>query len=428
MRNPVSPDLSIAHRAGPTPRIARLGEAPPAMEPVEMADPGQRTRSSRVMSRRELLVFWTLVSVTVAAIVRYGLWWGSRAPMSPGAGAGDLALFGVRVMLFAALTFVVWHGILMRFGHWFQMAHMRRVEWQPPRPGLRIAFITCFVPGKEPIDMLETTLRAMLETRYPHDTWVLDEGNDPDVIRLCRRLGIHHFSRKGIERYNQPSGPFLARTKAGNHNAWRDAHESRYDAVAQLDVAASEPDQLREPKACLHRQRDERMVSPALPPTEIGCGEQGIDLLGLEERHLCLVGALLGDGQHQGDELGVLGMTQCRVAEQRPHCGQTGVAAAGAVVAIGLEVVQERRDRLDTKVVPDEGGRCRSGAVLHEAEQEGEGAAIGADRGRARLALLGQPLGEEHLHGRGHEGHHRDRFSIRAAASSSSSGAADRYQ
>lgn len=236
MRNPNSPDVSIAHRARPTPRIARVGEVPPAMEPVETADRGQRTRSSRVMSRRELLLFWTLVSVTVAAIVRYGLWWGSRAPMSPGAGAGDLALFGVRVMLFAALTFVVWHGILMRIGHWFQMAHMRRVEWQPPRPGLRVAFITCFVPGKEPIDMLETTLRAMLETRYPHDTWVLDEGNDPDVIRLCRRLGVHHFSRNGVERYNQPSGPFLARTKAGNHNAWRDAHESRYDAVAQLDV------------------------------------------------------------------------------------------------------------------------------------------------------------------------------------------------
>ncbi len=195
-----------------------------------------RTRSSVVMSGRERLVFWILVSVTVAAILRYGAWWGSRAPTFTGASTPDIGMFGIRVVLFAALSFVVWHGIVMRFGHWYQLAHMRRVEWQPPEPGLRVAFLTCFVPAKEPIDMLETTLRAMLATHYPHDTWVLDEGNDPNVIRLCRRLGVHHFSRKGIARYNQPGGPFLAKTKAGNHNAWRDAHESRYDAVAQLDV------------------------------------------------------------------------------------------------------------------------------------------------------------------------------------------------
>lgn len=200
------------------------------------ATANQATRSTVVMSTRERIIFWILVAVTTAAVVRYGLWWGSRAPSLPGVGTAEIAFFGVRVLLFAALTFVVWHGILMRFGHWFQMANMRRVEWQPPEPGLRVAFLTCFVPGKEPIDMLETTLRAMIATSYAHDTWVLDEGNDPNVIRLCRRLGVHHFSRKGIERYNQPSGPFLARTKAGNHNAWRDAHESAYDAVAQLDV------------------------------------------------------------------------------------------------------------------------------------------------------------------------------------------------
>ena len=47
------------------------------------------------------------------------------------------------------------------------------------------------------------------------------------------------------------------------------------------------------------------------------------------------------------------------------------------------------------------GGR-RAGPVLHEAEQEPEGVAIGDHRAGARLALLGHPLGEEQLQGGRH--------------------------
>ena len=46
---------------------------------------------------------------------------------------------------------------------------------------------------------------------------------------------MHHFSRKGVAKWNTASGQFKAKTKAGNHNAWRDAHEDRYDVVAQMD-------------------------------------------------------------------------------------------------------------------------------------------------------------------------------------------------
>ena len=47
---------------------------------------------------------------------------------------------------------------------------------------------------------------------------------------------------------------------------------------------------------------------------------------------------------------------------------------------------------------------------------------------RAGLTLLGQPLSEEQLERGGDEAHRWARFSRRAAASASSSGAADRYQ
>ena len=46
-------------------------------------------------------------------------------------------------------------------------------------------------------------------------------------------------------------------------------------------------------------------------------------------------------------------------------------------------------------------GRRLAGLALDEAEQQPEGVAVGGDRARARLALPGQPFGEERLQGRG---------------------------
>ncbi len=107
----------------------------------------------------------------------------------------------------------------------------------PVPPGLRVALLTTIVPGKEPVDLVMTTLRAMKRVRHdgPVDVWLLDEGDDPEVRRRCAAIGVRHFSRKGRDEWNQPSGEFRARTKHGNHNAWRSVHEASYDVVAQMD-------------------------------------------------------------------------------------------------------------------------------------------------------------------------------------------------
>jgi cellulose synthase/poly-beta-1,6-N-acetylglucosamine synthase-like glycosyltransferase len=106
-----------------------------------------------------------------------------------------------------------------------------------PVPGLRVAVLTTIVPGKEPVELVMATLRAMRRIRHDGvlDVWLLDEGDDPEVRRRCAELGVRHFSRKGRPEWNQPSGPFRARTKHGNHNSWRVEHELDYDVVAQMD-------------------------------------------------------------------------------------------------------------------------------------------------------------------------------------------------
>ncbi|AEM86101.1 glycosyltransferase family 2 protein [Streptomyces violaceusniger] len=105
-------------------------------------------------------------------------------------------------------------------------------------PGTRVAFLTSFVPGKEPIAMVRATLEGAVRIRHtgPLDVWLLDEGDDEEVKALCARLGVRHFSRKGIEKWNQPKGTFRARTKHGNYNAWLDAHGDAYEFMACVDT------------------------------------------------------------------------------------------------------------------------------------------------------------------------------------------------
>ncbi|GAA4262223.1 cellulose synthase catalytic subunit [Dactylosporangium darangshiense] len=106
-----------------------------------------------------------------------------------------------------------------------------------PDPKLRLAFLTTIVPSKEPIAVVRDTLRAAKRIRHRgvFDIWLLDEGDDDDVKAMCEELGIRHFTRNGIRRYNRPKGPFRARTKHGNYNAWVDAHGDDYDVLLAVD-------------------------------------------------------------------------------------------------------------------------------------------------------------------------------------------------
>ncbi|MFD5745882.1 glycosyltransferase family 2 protein [Streptomyces sp. NPDC127033] len=121
-------------------------------------------------------------------------------------------------------------------------AHATLVARDPvpviPEGGTRVAFLTSFVPGKEPLEMVTKTLEAAVRIRHRGvmHVWLLDEGDDAAVKEVCARLGVHHFSRKGIAKWNQPKGAHRAKTKHGNYNAWLDAHGDDYDYFASVDT------------------------------------------------------------------------------------------------------------------------------------------------------------------------------------------------
>jgi cellulose synthase (UDP-forming) len=157
----------------------------------------------------------------------------------PGAGVVGFGgwRLGVARVAFCVIISVEMIRFVQNFAVWLFASSMYNPVPKAPARGLRVAMLTTIVPAKEPIYVVERTLRAMRQVRYRGqvDIWILDEGNDPAVRAMAERLGVYHFSRKGIPRYNQVRGAYRARTKAGNHNAWRDNYERYYDIVAQMD-------------------------------------------------------------------------------------------------------------------------------------------------------------------------------------------------
>src|SRR5438552_1389180 len=195
-----------------TPRPSRLGRRTtvPVMSPAERH------------SYRGLTLLW------LGATVAFSVWWFQPSHV-------------VSLPRFLITTFVIAYALAMPAYFLFFVGRMRRPNPAlTPPTGLRVAFATTFVPGAESIRVLERTITAMRDQEgYTHDVWVLDEGDEAQVRDLCRRVGAHHFSRKGKPQYQQRAWPFKARTKAGNYNSWLDWLEERgvdYDVLLQIAI------------------------------------------------------------------------------------------------------------------------------------------------------------------------------------------------
>jgi cellulose synthase (UDP-forming) len=167
---------------------------------------------------------------------------------------GALSLLGLAAMALFAVAWVRYgdpyeHPLLLvlitallvpmlanQQGRWFLLLAMRRPRPLTPPAGLRVAVVTTYVPGAESRHMVEHSLAALVAIRYPHDTWLLDEGGDPEMRALCARVGVHYFSRKDRPEYQAQTGRLQLASKHGNYNAWLDAVGfDRYEIVVAFD-------------------------------------------------------------------------------------------------------------------------------------------------------------------------------------------------
>lgn len=116
------------------------------------------------------------------------------------------------------------HGGLSLFFYYFHLwAPRRRVVPLLPdgaRPFTVDVFITTY---NEDLALLRQTARAAVAMRYPHTTWILDDGRRPAVAALARELGCRYLTRATNEH-----------AKAGNwNNAF--AHATG-DLIVTLDA------------------------------------------------------------------------------------------------------------------------------------------------------------------------------------------------
>jgi cellulose synthase (UDP-forming) len=297
----------------------------------------------RVLSGRQRLQHAAITAVWIVLNIRFWSYWFADGH------AGAAWLYVPTTLGLAYLTTVVpsWF--------WFHLTRMRRPVHRPAPPNLRVAMITLCVPSHESIDVIKRQLDALPAVRYPHDSWVLDEGGDAEVKRLASERGVRYFTRKGVARWNQPGPPFQARTKAGNVNAWLDhvkAIGEDYEFFVQLDI-----DHLPRP-GYLDRTLG-HMAHPRVAWVQAPSVFSNLDCWtarGLAEQDMIFHGPL---------QLGFYGLSRTPLI-----VGSHTTYRTSAVREIGGFQPTRAEDHLDTVVLASKGYK---GVLVPEVIAEGEG-------------------------------------------------------
>ncbi|MEU6802258.1 glycosyltransferase family 2 protein [Streptomyces neyagawaensis] len=205
---------------------------------TEPSGPVHRVRYTKLLAKEphriRAVLLMTLAPVLTGVLLVYLVWpthWVERE-------GADSWLVGLDLAMLAAIGLIE----LFMLVNVVSIAHATMVARDPipvvPEPGTRVAFLTTYVPGKEPLSMVRATLEGARRIRHDGhlDVWLLDEGDDDLARALCAELGVRHFTRRGRAEWNRPKGPHKARTKHGNYNAWIAAHGEEYAFLASVDT------------------------------------------------------------------------------------------------------------------------------------------------------------------------------------------------
>ncbi|MCL6738564.1 glycosyltransferase family 2 protein [Streptomyces neyagawaensis] len=205
---------------------------------TEPSGPVHRVRYTKLLAKEphriRAVLLMTLAPVLTGVLLIYLVWpthWVERE-------GADSWLVGLDIVMLTAIGLIE----LFMVVNVVSIAHATMVARDPipvvPEPGTRVAFLTTYVPGKEPLSMVRATLEGATRIRHDGhlDVWLLDEGDDDLARALCAELGVRHFTRKGRAEWNRPKGPHKARTKHGNYNAWIAAHGEEYAFFASVDT------------------------------------------------------------------------------------------------------------------------------------------------------------------------------------------------
>lgn len=116
------------------------------------------------------------------------------------------------------------YGLVSAMLHIFMCWRLTDREVLTPKSGLTV---DVFVPTyNEPSELVCRTLLAVRNMDYPHKTWLLDDGNRPEMRALAERLGIEYLNRQSNEH-----------AKAGNLNNALKHSSGEFIAIFDADHA-----------------------------------------------------------------------------------------------------------------------------------------------------------------------------------------------
>ena len=154
-----------------------------------------------------------LVTGLTGAYFLYYLWWRATATLNPEYPFMSWTLWLAEA--FGVLSYLLFVWIT------------RNVEplSAPPLPARGLS-VDIFVPTyNEDVTILEATLIGCRKIRYPHTTYVLDDGDRPEVRALAERLGCRYIAR-----------PVRDHAKAGNINHALQGTYGQFIVVLDADM------------------------------------------------------------------------------------------------------------------------------------------------------------------------------------------------
>ncbi len=96
----------------------------------------------------------------------------------------------IAVPLIVAETYSLIDAYLFGLTMW---RFRERGDAPPPPPDATVdVFITTY---NEPVEMVAATAAASLRIRHPHKTWILDDGNRPEMRTAAESLGVGYLTR-----------------------------------------------------------------------------------------------------------------------------------------------------------------------------------------------------------------------------------------
>ena len=126
----------------------------------------------------------------------------------------------VSILLYVAECFGIFNLFLFFLQVW-------EVEEPPVQPVLEGRSVDIFVPTyNEDVSLLRATVEACVRMDYKHKTYVLDDGQRPEVAALAKELNVEYISRPDNRHF-----------KAGNLNHAFERTDGEFVVVLDADVS-----------------------------------------------------------------------------------------------------------------------------------------------------------------------------------------------